>query len=132
MSIDWITVSAQIVNFLILVWLLKRLLYQPVLNAMARREERIVNSQNEADERASSAEDQRREFFEKTQQLEKQRDELLAQAREAAQSEHRELLETARGEVAESRTAWLQQLQNEKGDFLEQLAGWFIVRVLRD
>ena len=121
MSIDWITVSAQIINFLILVWLLKRFLYQPVLSAMARREERITNSSKEADERASIAEDQRQEFLEKTQLLEIQRDDLLVQAREAAQSEHRELLETARREVAESRTAWLQQLQAEKGAFLDQL-----------
>ena len=41
MDVDWITVSAQIVNFLILVWLLKRFLYRPVLNAMNRREQRI-------------------------------------------------------------------------------------------
>ena len=37
MQIDWITVSAHIVNFLILVWLLKRFLYRPVIRAMDRR-----------------------------------------------------------------------------------------------
>ncbi|MER2603590.1 MAG: F0F1 ATP synthase subunit B, partial [Candidatus Competibacter phosphatis] len=31
MQIDWFTVAAQIVNFLLLVWLLKRFLYRPVL-----------------------------------------------------------------------------------------------------
>ena len=34
MLIDWFTVAAQVVNFLILVWLLKRFLYQPILNAI--------------------------------------------------------------------------------------------------
>ena len=34
MSIDWITVAAQIVNFLVLVWLLKRFLYRPILNGI--------------------------------------------------------------------------------------------------
>ena len=42
MAIDWVTVSAQIVNFLLLVWLLKRFLYQPVLSAMDRREQDIA------------------------------------------------------------------------------------------
>ena len=37
MQIDWITVAAQIVNFLVLVWILQRLLYRPVTRAMARR-----------------------------------------------------------------------------------------------
>ncbi len=36
MQIDWVTVAAQIVNFLVLVWLLKRFLYGPIMRAMAR------------------------------------------------------------------------------------------------
>ena len=42
MLIDWFTVSAQVVNFLILVWLLKRFLYRPILNAIDAREKRIA------------------------------------------------------------------------------------------
>ena len=42
MQLDWITVAAQIVNFLMLVALLRRFLYRPVLDAMARREGRIA------------------------------------------------------------------------------------------
>jgi F-type H+-transporting ATPase subunit b len=38
MLIDWFTVAAQAINFLILVWLLKRFLYKPVLNAVDARE----------------------------------------------------------------------------------------------
>ena len=34
MSIDWITVAAQLINFLVLVWLLKRFLYRPILNGI--------------------------------------------------------------------------------------------------
>jgi len=38
MLIDWFTVVAQVINFLILVWLMKRFLYKPILNAIAARE----------------------------------------------------------------------------------------------
>ena len=41
MLIDWFTVGAQALNFLILVWLLKRFLYKPILDAIDAREERI-------------------------------------------------------------------------------------------
>ncbi len=34
MPIDWFTVGAQALNFLILVWLMKRFLYKPILNAI--------------------------------------------------------------------------------------------------
>ena len=42
MLIDWFTVGAQAVNFIILVWLLKRFLYKPILNAIDAREKRIA------------------------------------------------------------------------------------------
>ena len=43
MTIDWFTVGAQIVNFIVLVWLLKRFLYKPVLAAIDAREKRIAD-----------------------------------------------------------------------------------------
>ena len=41
MSVNWFTVAAQIVNFLILVWLLKKFLYKPVLTAMDKRQKKV-------------------------------------------------------------------------------------------
>ena len=43
MLINWFTVAAQVVNFLILAVLLKRFLYGPIVRAMAAREERIAS-----------------------------------------------------------------------------------------
>ncbi|MBT5110502.1 MAG: F0F1 ATP synthase subunit B, partial [Rhodospirillaceae bacterium] len=48
MGIDWITVAAQVVNFLILVWLLKRFLYRPITDAIAARETHIASRVSEA------------------------------------------------------------------------------------
>ena len=48
MLIDWFTVAAQVANFLILVWLLKRFLYKPVLTAIDEREKRIADQLQEA------------------------------------------------------------------------------------
>lgn len=121
MTIDWMIVAAQIVNFLILVWLLKRFLYQPVLAAMARREERITNSLGEAHARERMAEDTRREFLEKTQKLELQRNNLVERVREEVELERRELLEVARLDVAASRADWQQQVEDDKAAFLNQL-----------
>ncbi|HAB91660.1 MAG TPA: F0F1 ATP synthase subunit B, partial [Pseudomonas sp.] len=42
MSIDWITVLAQIANFLVLLWLLKRFLYRPILDGIDAREAEIA------------------------------------------------------------------------------------------
>ena len=56
MTIDWLTVGAQVLNFLVLVYLLKRFLYGPVVRAMARREEAIAERQREAQQRKEDAE----------------------------------------------------------------------------
>ena len=48
MLIDWFTVGAQVLNFLVLVWLLKRFLYKPVLDAIDAREKGIASRLAEA------------------------------------------------------------------------------------
>ena len=57
MQIDWFTVVAQIVNFLILVWLLKKFLYGPIIRAMDDRERRIASRLEEANARERQAQE---------------------------------------------------------------------------
>jgi len=66
MNIDWLTVAAQVVNFLILVYLLKRFLYKPVIAAMDRREARIRDRLEKAREREQEAQS-RAESYESAQ-----------------------------------------------------------------
>jgi hypothetical protein len=56
MLIDWFTVGAQALNFLILVWLMKRFLYKPILNAVAEREKRIAAELADAAQKKDDAE----------------------------------------------------------------------------
>jgi len=49
MLADWFTIVAQALNFLILVWLMKRFLYKPVLHAIDEREKRIAKELADAD-----------------------------------------------------------------------------------
>ncbi|MGA2191158.1 MAG: F0F1 ATP synthase subunit B, partial [Steroidobacteraceae bacterium] len=55
MLIDWFTVGAQALNFIILVWLLKRYLYKPILNAIDAREKRIAAESAAAGAREAQA-----------------------------------------------------------------------------
>lgn len=121
MQVDWITVSAQIVNFLILVWLLKRFLYQPVMRAMGRREQRIADRLNQADDREQQAQQQREQYQNKQKQLDQQSDEILVKAKEQAEQEKRRLLDEARAEVDEKKQHWQRQLAQEQEEFLKSL-----------
>ena len=121
MQIDWLTVGAQIVNFLILVALLKRFLYRPVLDAMDRREKRIADQLHEAEAREKQADARARHFEEKSSELERRSQELLDQARDAAEAERRERLQDARNDVERQRERWRVQLEQEWEDVRRSL-----------
>ena len=48
MQLDWTTFTLEILNFLVLVWILKRFLYKPVMAAIAQRRLTIEQSLSEA------------------------------------------------------------------------------------
>jgi F-type H+-transporting ATPase subunit b len=121
MQIDWLTVAAQVVNFLILVYLLKRFLYQPVIDAMSRREQRITDRLQESREREEQAEHERERLHRRLEQLEARRDEIMDQAREKAEQERQRLLDEARDESEAARKRWRGQAEDEKDRFLEGL-----------
>jgi F-type H+-transporting ATPase subunit b len=91
MIIDWFTVIAQALNFLVLVWLLKRFLYKPILNAIDEREKRIAHALAEAKARNAEALQEKNDFNDKNKQLEQQRAALLAKATEDANAEGQRL-----------------------------------------
>lgn len=121
MQIDWLTVAAQIVNFLVLVWLLQRFLYGPITRAMQRREQRIADRLREAERKKEDADDEARAYRERREELEERRDRLLAEAREAAEEERKALERAAREDVEARKRAWLAQLETERDAFLREL-----------
>jgi F-type H+-transporting ATPase subunit b len=96
MLIDWFTVGAQALNFVILVWLMKRFLYKPILDAIDSREKRIADALADADAKKAEAHQERDEFQHKNDELERQRAALLGQATKDAEAERQRLLDEAR------------------------------------
>ncbi len=95
MSIDWFTVGAQIINFLVLLWLMKHFLYKPVLNAIDAREERIAAELAAADAKMAEAKEERNDFQQKNEVFDKEQAERLNQAREEVNVERQRLLHEA-------------------------------------
>lgn len=96
MLIDWFTVGAQALNFVVLVWLMKRFLYQPILQAIAAREQLIATQLATAAEQKAAATAERAEFVQKNQAFEAQRASLLEQACAEVEVERQRLLVAAR------------------------------------
>jgi F-type H+-transporting ATPase subunit b len=96
MLIDWFTVGAQVVNFLILVWLMKRFLYKPILNAIDAREKRIAKELAEAAATKAEARKEREEFLQKNEEFDQQRAALLTHATVEAKAERERLFDETR------------------------------------
>ena len=121
MLIDWFTVVAQIINFLILVFLLRRFLYRPIVTMMANRRERIEADLAAAERKREEAREEIETYRSKNEELDEQRQSLLQEAKEAADSERLRLLSEAREEVEKARNRWQQALDEEKEAFLLDL-----------
>ena len=96
MLIDWYTVGAQALNFVILVWLMKRYLYKPILHAIDAREKRIAAELADAAAKEATATKERDEFQRKSEDFEKQRAALLKKATDDANAERQRLFADAR------------------------------------
>ncbi|MCE5306287.1 MAG: hypothetical protein LLG20_01470 [Acidobacteriales bacterium] len=118
MLIDGLTVAAQIVNFLLLVWLLKRFLYRRILGAIDAREKRIAGDLAEAAAREQTATEQLAVYQAKLQDFEQQHASMLAQAKLDAEKQYAEMLDRARDEVRALETKWKDELEHERSTLL--------------
>ena len=114
MLIDWFTVAAQAVNFLILVWLMKRFLYKPILHAIDEREKRVAAELADADAKKAEAQKEHDEFDRKNTEFDQQRAALLTKATEEAQAERQRLLDEARKAAADLASKRQETLRNEE------------------
>ncbi len=114
MLIDWFTVGAQALNFLILVWLMKRFLYKPVLDAIDEREKRIAAELANADAKRAEAQKEHDEFQHKNEEFDQQRAALWRKATDAAQAERQKLFEEARKAAADLSAKRQETLRNEE------------------
>jgi F-type H+-transporting ATPase subunit b len=121
MTIDWFTFTAQILNFLILVWLLKRFLYAPIVDAIGQRESRIADRLTEAAHAKETAERTNRRFQEKLDEITSAQEQLQAAAGREVDVWRSEHLRKAKCDVETTRLEWHRGLTREKQSLIEQL-----------
>ena len=119
MLIDWFTVGAQALNFLVLVWLMKRYLYQPILDALDQREARIAAQLAGATAKEAEAGRALDEYRRKNEEIAAHRASLFKQAADDAAGERERLLREARSAAERLRAKHREALQNQADD-LEQ------------
>lgn len=119
MLFDWFTFGAQVLNFLILVWVMKRFLYKPIRNAIDAREARIAKELADAAASKAEAQSDREEFERKNEEFDTQRAELLGKAADEAHAERERLIDEAR-EAADALSAKRQEALKNDARSLEE------------
>lgn len=123
MSVDWFTTGAQIINFLILIWLLKKWLFKPIIEAMEQREQGLASRLQQAESKMSEAQDLKNQYEDHLQQLQIEKDQVLTQARQQAETEKALLLQRLSEEIQQKKTqfdAEIQKQQQELAPFISR------------
>jgi F-type H+-transporting ATPase subunit b len=115
---------AQIINFTLLLFILRAVAYKPVLKMLSDRKQKIQESLEYAERVKREAADQQKEFDRKLEEArrqaqsaataaaqvgEKEREVIVAQAREEA----RKLIEQAKGQIEYERKQMMSDLREE-------------------
>lgn len=121
MQIDWFTLIAQIVNFLILLVLLKKVLFDRIVKAMDERQQKISSELQEAEDKQQKAQETLEEYQSKREHLEEERQDILNQAKQEAEDQKEEWTREARQAVDNKRQQWEQALQQQREEFRQTL-----------
>ena len=121
MLIDWFTVVAQIVNFLILVGLLKHFLYGRLVEAIDAREKRITDQLAEAARKDQEAAQRSEQMRQNAAECDRQREQMLADARQQADQERDAMVRKARDAVRALESKWHEDLDHEKAAMVDQI-----------
>jgi F-type H+-transporting ATPase subunit b len=140
MQIEWWTLALQAVNFLVLVWLLRRFLYRPVREVIEKRralseeafakaaakeaEAEALKSQMAA-ERTAMAEERQAMLKNLHEEIGREREALLAQSRDEAAK----LIAEARVTIVQERQAALSGAEVQVAGLAAELAGRLLGQV---
>lgn len=133
----------SVVNFAILLWILNKFLYKPLLGMINAREQEVKENLTKAAEDRAEAERLRKEFTEQVAKAQQQAQSIISEATRNAQQEAERILTSAREKAAQDleraqetirveKERALAELRQEVADLAVAVAGKVIERSLTD
>ncbi|NLH46867.1 MAG: F0F1 ATP synthase subunit B [Acholeplasmataceae bacterium] len=108
------TLIAQILNFLVLLAILAKFAYKPLLKAMDDRRNRIINDLDSAEQTRLDAEALKEQYAEQLAGARQEATEIVNKANQIAQNLHDELVEQARVEQEALMANAKERIEQEK------------------
>ncbi len=103
LGIEWSLLAAQLVNFILLIVLMRMFLYKPVLNMLNARKERIAQSMRDAERVSAAAREAEAEKGKALEQARREAQEVRAQATRDAEKIAQDVRSRAETEATEIR-----------------------------
>ena len=120
------TILAQMLNFLILVVVLRAVAYKPIVKMLKDREDTIAASLKKADDDAAKAEAALKEYQDQLANARTKAQDIVDKAEKRAQEDHEAFVQATQKEIARMKEAAEQQIQRERQQAVEQLKGEMI------
>ena len=124
MQIGYFTTAAEVVNFALLVVILKHFLYGPALKLMEEREMTIISRQKAADDAKREAEAEAESYRQKREEMSAEHEELLVKAKEDANELRANMMKKARDEVEVTKIEWQNDLQRQRDELISDLRNY--------
>ena len=121
LGIDWRLLAAQLINFLILLFVLRRFAYKPILKLLDERRQKIADGLANAQKAKSNLEEAEKERQEIISTAKKGASEIISLAEAAAQKNREETLKEAKTGVEKIVAEARKQIESEKSKMIGEI-----------
>jgi F-type H+-transporting ATPase subunit b len=119
-ELNWTTFILELINFVVLIWILNRFLYRPVMNVIAQRKAAIQKTLSEAETTRNDAQALQSQYENRLTEWEQERDKARTQLRDEINAERSRLLDHLRAELDQEREKAVAVEQRRLKDFAQQ------------
>ena len=121
MNINWFEIIVQMINFFILLFILQKLFYKPVIKAMEERQQGIRDIQTEADRKKKEADELIYKYKQNLKEFEENKEEEMNRAIKEADEKKENIIEEYKKEAKAKRESYINEVNEEKAYFLHEL-----------
>ncbi len=121
MSIDSNTLIWSVINFVVLLAILYKFLYKPILTAFDKRQEEIANNLSHAEASRKEAEEMFADYKQQLEKASKEAGEIITNANKAAEEAKNQLIAQARDEAAAISQKAQQEINREKEKAMKEV-----------
>ncbi len=127
MNFEFTTFIIEIINFLILVWLLKKLLYNPIISNLQKRKDYIDNKLEEAEKKKKEVEELKIKYDSLIKDYEQLKKDTMIKLQQEISLEKDILFTQLQEELEKKKEKFNSGLESERKEFLNSLNDTIII-----